>query len=77
MFAAPVAAFSLSVVSSRPLSIDGCKQTGELDDHPNEVMLTMLVLTMLMLMQRTLMMTVLMMTLLTMTTLMMTMNQTI
>ena len=80
MFAAPVAAFSPSVVSSRPLSIDGCKQTGELDDHPNEVMLTMLVLTMLMLMQRTLMMTVLMMkmlmmTLLTMTILMVTMNQ--
>ena len=36
MFAAPVVAFSPSVVSSPPLSIGGCKQTGELDDHPEE-----------------------------------------
>ena len=36
MFAAPVAAFSPSVVSSPPLSIGGCKQTGELDDDADE-----------------------------------------
>ena len=50
MFAAPVAAFSLFVVSSRPLSIDGCKQTGELDDHPDDcddMMMTMMVKTIL------------------------------